>query len=46
MATRHQQTSGKQSATVVLRPKHGEKIMFEANKEGVKLMLQKLAVVD
>jgi hypothetical protein len=32
MATRHQQTVGKQSATIVIQPKRGDKIIFEANK--------------
>ena len=46
MATRHQQTVGKQSATIVIQPKRGDKIIFEANKQDVRGLLDKLKVLD
>ena len=46
MATRHVSSVRQQSATVVLQPKRGNKIMFEATKADVKMMLDKLNVFD
>ena len=46
MATRHVSSVRQQSATVVLQPKRGNKIMFEATKADIKMMLDKLNVFD
>ena len=46
MATRYTQSVGQQSTTVVLQPRKGEKIVFEATKQDVKSMLSKFNVLD
>ena len=46
MATRYTQSVGSQSTTVVLQPKKGDKIVFEASKKDIKSMLDKFSVID
>jgi hypothetical protein len=46
MAGRKQSAVNQQSATVVISAKKGEKFMFECGKADVKLMLEKIAVID
>jgi len=47
-ASRHKQNINKQTATVVIQPlsNNKDKIMFEADKEGVKDILDKLSVIE
>jgi len=46
MASRAVQSSGLQSAQIVIQPRQGTKIMFETNKNDVKLLLDKLRILD
>ena len=46
MAGRSKAAINKQSATLVIRAKRGDKFMFEVTKNDVRSMMDKISVID